>query len=349
MSKIEKYIASTPKQPLLVWFASNDTIDNLRREIETWPGCTKIMDRPCPMGEFSAPYNYKKEKSEFFLYHTYFDQLCEENISYCRELMSNLHLPVICLVNDYSHFDGFDNSLFEECYVYSKLECKSLSSLHQVMTIQEQIAMAEKYGVAARTPEEVTESIVRNLKSKFDLDKPSQDTLDRWFEQWANERFNELVAEGWDENDEATENAALEYAKTLERQIMRSSSSSRSIMIWTIENNRVEELIAKALEDLNADVDAHLNLYVFDAYDSSKAQYVDFVRTINTGTGNSVALIKNITRASEELYYWVYDDVKNTNGLSFFPILTSPIKLPNGEKELWDRDMDVSHVALLTV
>lgn len=115
LNKIEEYIVSSPSKPLLVWFTANDTLDDLRRKIEARTGCTKVQDRPCAMGKFSAPYNYKKEHTSFFLYHTYFDQLCAENVSYCQELMINLHLPVVCFVNDYSEFEGFDKASFEEC------------------------------------------------------------------------------------------------------------------------------------------------------------------------------------------------------------------------------------------
>lgn len=114
-NKIEEYIVSSPSRPLLVWFTSDDTLDDIRRKIEAKSGCTKVQDRPCPMGQFAAPYYYNKEKTSFFLYHAYFDQLCAENVSYCQELMKNLHLPVVCLVNDYSEFEGFDNTPFEEC------------------------------------------------------------------------------------------------------------------------------------------------------------------------------------------------------------------------------------------
>lgn len=115
MSRIKEYIASSPSRPLLVWFTSNDSLDDLRGSIEALSGCTQVRYRPCPMGQFSAPYNFKNGKTEFFLYHTYFDQLCEENIAYCHELMQNLHLPVVCLVNDYSDYEGFDRTQFEEC------------------------------------------------------------------------------------------------------------------------------------------------------------------------------------------------------------------------------------------
>lgn len=114
MNKIENYIASSPSKPLLVWFTSNDALDDLRRKIETKPGCTKVQDRPCAMGEFAPPYNYKKEQTKFFLYHSYFDQLCTENVTYCHELIEKLGLPVVCIVNDYSDYDGFDTAQFEE-------------------------------------------------------------------------------------------------------------------------------------------------------------------------------------------------------------------------------------------
>ena len=39
LNKIEEYIAGNPKRPLLVWFYSNDEINEVRRSIMNIPGC----------------------------------------------------------------------------------------------------------------------------------------------------------------------------------------------------------------------------------------------------------------------------------------------------------------------
>lgn len=214
------------------------------------------------------------------------------------------------------------------------------------MSINEQIAIAEKRGIAARTPEEVAEALVKEIKPMFGLNKKEVEKLLRsWKVQWANEKFDELVAEGWDENDEETENEALDFAEEQAKMFSHCSGSVQSIMVWTIENNDVEDLLIKINEELNETYKSHLDLCVFDAYGSTVE---DYQRAHNDIGSQTVMLVKNITRANADLYNKIYCDVKAPKRLPCYLVLTSPIRLHEGEKEMWNPSMDVSRVALLT-
>lgn len=126
---INKYIASTPKHPLLVWFHSNNDIDEARRNIKNIPGCATCgnaiyVDKegviktitPSETDEkFIIPGTYY-ETSKFFLFHSYTEQLKAHYLQYAVDLMKETKLPMIYVANDYSKEEEpqLDVSAFEE-------------------------------------------------------------------------------------------------------------------------------------------------------------------------------------------------------------------------------------------
>ena len=112
---IEEYISSSPIRPVLIWFNSNQDIDNARRAISEMNGCatcgqTLYIDKAgaiqtiTPSGDdeqFIIPGTYN-ENTKFFLFHHYMEQLRGEYLKYVFDLMYKTKCPVIYLANDYS-------------------------------------------------------------------------------------------------------------------------------------------------------------------------------------------------------------------------------------------------------
>lgn len=126
---IEEYVSSSPIRPVLIWFHSNQDIDNARRAISEMNGCatcgqTLYIDKAgaiqtiTPSGDdeqFIIPGTYD-ESTKFFLFHRYMEQLREEYLKYALDLMYETKCPVVYLANDYSKKEEpqADISAFEE-------------------------------------------------------------------------------------------------------------------------------------------------------------------------------------------------------------------------------------------
>ena len=123
---INEYIASTPQHPLMVWFHSNNDIDEARRNIENIPGCAtcgnaiytddKGVIQPSGTDEkVIIPRTYN-ENTKFFLFHRYMEQLKAPYLQYAVDLMKETKLPVVYVSNDYSKEEEpqLDVSAFEE-------------------------------------------------------------------------------------------------------------------------------------------------------------------------------------------------------------------------------------------
>ena len=112
---IEEYISSSPIRPVLIWFHSNQDIDNARRAISEINGCATCgqalyVDKAgaiqtlTPSGDdeqFIIPGTYN-ENTKFFLFHLYMEQLRGEYLKYALDLMYETKCPVVYLTNDYS-------------------------------------------------------------------------------------------------------------------------------------------------------------------------------------------------------------------------------------------------------
>lgn len=112
---IEEYISSSPIRPVLIWFHSNQDIDNARRAISEINGCATCgqalyVDKAgaiqtlTPSGDdeqFIIPGTYNAS-TKFFLFHRYEEQLRGEYLKYALDLMYETKLPVVYLANDYS-------------------------------------------------------------------------------------------------------------------------------------------------------------------------------------------------------------------------------------------------------
>lgn len=126
---IEEYISSSPIRPVLIWFHSNQDIDNARRAISEMNGCatcgnTLYTDKKgtlktlTPSGDdeqFIIPGTYNAS-TKFFLFHRYMEQLRGEYLKYVFDLMYKTKCPVVYLANDYSkeEYPQADVSAFEE-------------------------------------------------------------------------------------------------------------------------------------------------------------------------------------------------------------------------------------------
>ena len=135
---IKTYVESkeSNKKPMLIWFQSNDDIDNARRAIREIKGCCavnkhplyghehfidnegkvkKIADYPELTTKFIYPGSYD-ENVRFFMYHRYVEQLLDDHIEYVKELAEKTQKPLVMLINDYSKEENpmFDASPFEE-------------------------------------------------------------------------------------------------------------------------------------------------------------------------------------------------------------------------------------------
>ena len=112
---IEEYISSSPIRPVLIWFHSNQDIDNARRAISEINGCATCgqalyVDKAgaiqtlTPSGDdeqFIIPGTYNAS-TKFFLFHRYEEQLRGEYLKYALDLMYETKRPVVYLANDYS-------------------------------------------------------------------------------------------------------------------------------------------------------------------------------------------------------------------------------------------------------
>ena len=112
---IEEYISSSPIRPVLIWFHSNQDIDNARRAISEINGCATCgqalyVDKAgaiqtlTPSGDdeqFIIPGTYN-ENTKFFLFHLYMEQLRGVYLKYALDLMYETKCPVVYLTNDYS-------------------------------------------------------------------------------------------------------------------------------------------------------------------------------------------------------------------------------------------------------
>ena len=123
---INEYIASTPKHPLLVWFHSNNDIDEVRRNIENIPGCATcgnaiytdkegVIQPSGTEEKVIIPGTYN-ENTKFFLFHRYMEQLKAPYLQYALDLMYKTKCPVVYLANDYSKEEEpqVDVSAFKE-------------------------------------------------------------------------------------------------------------------------------------------------------------------------------------------------------------------------------------------
>ena len=125
LNKIEEYIATGHKRPLLIWFLSNREIDEARRSIMNIPGCVRcdkyFYEKDGVIIEKRAiDYN---EDTRLFLFHLYFGQLKAPCLEYAVNLMNKTGIPVVYLVNDYSKDEEpqADLSAFEECNTFAYL------------------------------------------------------------------------------------------------------------------------------------------------------------------------------------------------------------------------------------
>lgn len=117
---LKSHLASNPTKPLLVWFEDNPTIDKYLKEYVSKKGVVRTEGHPMwghkralVNGEFvkisEHPELLKNDiytdivrNADWVLYHRYTEQLSSDPLTYCIDLLKNLHKPVVCFVNTYS-------------------------------------------------------------------------------------------------------------------------------------------------------------------------------------------------------------------------------------------------------
>ncbi len=140
---LQSYLASNPTKPLLVWFEDNPTIDKYLKEYISKKGVGRTEGHPMwghkravVNGEFvkisehpellaNDIYTDSVRNADGVLYHRYTEQLATEPLTYCINLLKNLHKPVVCFVNTCSKAEqgtvdaSFIASNFDEIMVNS--------------------------------------------------------------------------------------------------------------------------------------------------------------------------------------------------------------------------------------
>lgn len=127
LSELEELITKYSKQesftkPLMLWFASNSTLDNVKAELtkdlrqtitifgHPFAGhdravigneVVRISDHPELLSIDELPIGYT-ENTRRVICHDYLQQLQKDKLDYYCHQLRKLQIPFICLVNDYS-------------------------------------------------------------------------------------------------------------------------------------------------------------------------------------------------------------------------------------------------------
>ena len=110
------------------------------------------------------------------------------------------------------------------------------------MDINEQKNLATSYNLSTKTTNELIHLLQKSIKSKFGIySKTDKDHKYNLMGTWAQEEFDRLVSQGWDEN--AAKRRAIDYAKELWNRTENSIRNIPPYHIWTI----------------NKEIDAYLN------------------------------------------------------------------------------------------
>ena len=102
------------------------------------------------------------------------------------------------------------------------------------MDINEQKNLATSYNLSTTTTNELIHLLQKSIKSKFGIySKTDKDHKYNLMGTWAQEEFDRLVSQGWDEN--AAKRRAIDYAKELWNRTENSIRNVPPYHIWTIE------------------------------------------------------------------------------------------------------------------
>lgn len=175
-------------KPLMLWFASNRTLDcvkaDLTRGVRTMSimghpfagkklavlgdEVVKISDHPELLSLDELPEDYTKN-TERIVYHTYLKQLRRDKLDYCCHQVKKLQVPFICLINDYAaeaeetYDKGYLAEHFEQFFVLNTTVDEWIEWACQTEVIQNQ--QGEDFNVPIIVPELV--EYVRTHKDLF--------------------------------------------------------------------------------------------------------------------------------------------------------------------------------------
>lgn len=149
LSKLDNLIKEYSNQksfskPLMLWFASNRTLDHVKADLRKFEGSIQnmrnisitghpldghkriligdtvenIAKHPELLTNDVLPIGYTKDTKRI-VYHTYEKQLRRDNLDYCCYQVRKLQIPIICLINDY---EAAKEDTFNQDYLASNFD-----------------------------------------------------------------------------------------------------------------------------------------------------------------------------------------------------------------------------------
>lgn len=185
-------------KPLMLWFASNRTLDCVKRDLTRDVSRTisimghpfagkklavlgdevvKISDHPELLSLDELPEDYTKN-TERIVYHTISKQLKRDKLDYCCHQVKKLQVPFICLINDYeaageeTYDKGYLAEHFEQFFVLNRTVDEWIEWACQTKVTKNQ--QGEEFNVPKIVPELV--EYVRTHKDLF-IESPALDGM----------------------------------------------------------------------------------------------------------------------------------------------------------------------------
>ena len=191
------------------------------------------------------------------------------------------------------------------------------------MDINEQKNLATSYNLSTTTTNELIHLLQKSIKSKFGIySKTDKDHKYNLMGTWAQEEFDRLVSQGWDEN--AAKRRAIDYAKELWNRTENSIRNIPPYHIWTI-NKEIDDVVSEIVVQINKNEGSDIKLFTFDAKGSSLEEYKSLLKTIEALKSTVVLLIKNFAKAKGVLFEWLCYDVENGAAKNYQTIITTPL------------------------
>ncbi len=193
LSEVENLIKEYSNQksfnkPLMLWFASNRTLDCVKADLTRGVSRTisimghpfagkklavlgdevvKISDHPELLSLDELPEDYTKN-TERIVYHTISKQLKRDKLDYCCHQVKKLQVPFICLINDYeaageeTYDKGYLETNFEQFFVLERTVDEWIEWACQTQVIKNQ--QGEEF-----TRPNIVPELVEYMKSHKDL------------------------------------------------------------------------------------------------------------------------------------------------------------------------------------
>jgi hypothetical protein len=218
LSEVENLIKEYSNQksfskPLMLWFASNRTLDCVKADLTRDVSRTisimghpfagkklavlgdevvKISDHPELLSLDELPEDYTKN-TERIVYHTIFKQLKRDKLDYCCHQVKKLQVPFICLINDYeaageeTYDKGYLAEHFEQFFVLNRTVNEWIEWACQTKVTKNQ--QGEEFNVPKIVPELV--EYVRTHKDLF-IESPALDGMPQEAVHTREARLNDI-------------------------------------------------------------------------------------------------------------------------------------------------------------